>query len=88
MTTTLRDWTGKNHTIETIAIVDNSEYPHDYWFKVEGVIDGQGIMLDTPVSKPNLRSAHFNMVAALDRYLDGRHHPTHYAGKFAHLARK
>jgi hypothetical protein len=68
--------------------VDNSEAPLDYWYKVEGVIDGQGIMLDTPVSKPNLSRAHFNMIAALERYLDGRHHPTHYTGNLAYLARK
>lgn len=88
MTITLRDWTGRNHTAEVIATADNSEYPHDFWFQVRGYVDGQSVLLDSPVSSPNLTSARVSMEASLERYLDGQSHPTHYAGKFAHLARK
>lgn len=87
MTITLRDWTGRNHTAEVIATADNSEYPHDYWFQVRGYIDGQPVMAES-ASSPNLTSARVSMEASLERYLDGQSHPTHYAGKFAHLARK
>ena len=88
MTQTIRDWIGKNHTTEVIATADNSEYPHDFWYQMRGYIDGQPVLLDSPVSGPNLTSARASMEAALERYLDGQNHPTQYTGNLAHLARK
>ena len=88
MTQTIRDWTGKNHTAEVIATADNSEYPHDFWYQVRGYIDGRSVLLDSPVSSPNLTSARASMEAAIERYLGGQNHPTHYTGNLAYLVRK
>lgn len=88
MTITLRDWTGRNHKVEIITakLIDvDTGCVAPGWYTVEGIIDGQGLMLDTPVSWPHITSAIYSMEAALERYLDGQSHPTHYTGKFAHL---
>jgi len=91
----MKDWTGKTHQIEivTAKLIDaDTGLVAPGWYTVEGVIDGQGLMLDTPVSYPHLTSARYSMERALDRFLEGRHHPTHYTashnGRFAYLARQ
>ena len=86
----MKDWTGRTHQIEivTAKLIDpDTGCVAPGWHNVEGLIDGQRVLLDSPVSTPHLDDASRHMEATLERYLDGRHHPTHYTGKFAHLAR-
>lgn len=72
---------GRTYQIEVTSVRDDQIY-----FEVFGFINGKRVMRDYPVDGDGLLQAFGNMEAALERYLDGQHHPTHYA-QFPELVR-
>jgi hypothetical protein len=90
MDTVIRDWTGKNHKV----VIEVASYSGDCgidpnYRAIVARIDGLPTLRDHPVfnSHADLSSACFRMERAVEYYLDGKHHPTHYTGSLAHLAR-
>jgi hypothetical protein len=75
--------TGKTYRVETVTrpyVNPDTDHADPNWRKVEGMINGQGYLLDTLVfnGAEDLRKAHRSMEAAIESYLEGKNHPTHY----------
>ena len=75
--------TGKTYQVATwtqpLINVDTGK-PEQYFRKIAGVINGVEVLLDMPVSTDRLAAAHSGMMRGIERYLDGQHNVTHYAG--------
>lgn len=80
---TYKDFTGKKHYIET----KDEKLDEPYWYAVVGYVDGESVLRSSPHFERNLSGAHRNMLTDLERYLDGRHHPSHYRGKLEYLGK-
>lgn len=83
----MKDHTGKTHEARTVATRQTDEDSYTgLWYQVEGIIDGEPVLLTAPVAPENLTGAHLDMLRSVQRYLDGQHHPTQYTGRLAYLA--
>lgn len=75
---------GKGHEVTTK--ISDTVTGYDEPAKWQSIlIDGISIM--GGYASDDWKSDHYKGVAAAQRFLNGDHHPTHYTGVFAHLAR-
>lgn len=91
MNETIKDCTGKNHTVEIyIETVPENETENSGFNKVVVAdIDGERIFRGCVYHYLDYnKSRFFSMLHSVEYFLSGKHHPTHYTGKFAHLGVK
>jgi hypothetical protein len=88
MNETIRDRTGKNHRVEIYTErIPDCEVEHSGYNQVTVAdVGGQRLFVSCVFHYRDFdKSRIFSMLRSVEYYLDGKHHPTHYTGKFAHL---
>lgn len=77
------DWKNKLHTVDMVVTTDQDD---SNYRKIEAVIDGVGELI-TSCNRHEVPQAMHNFLVSINYFLDGHHHPSHYSGHLAGLAR-